>query len=431
MSTKSNLRLNVVNQIKSSLILNNESCECSIQSIDSISNKIEEFIYNNSNKDESAKIYRDKSRDIVNKIKKRENIERKKSLITGKITIEEFINDKGKDNTSNVKIYKKEINNKNITRKIMVPPKIKIHHSRNNSENKEDNNNKEIKIEPPPIIQKEIIQDRKERTIKEDIKISNEILLSKDAKIKSSNDEINFILSTDKDNTLINSIHKEKVMKKAIEQVKEEHHKIKENGLTLLQESSVPRTMIKSNSFSNIKTEKKKRTEQLEYNHKLLELELKQRESEAQCLLYKKEIDSLRNELNSIKEKNIELNTKNKTLEIDMNIMKNTIKNQSLEIERLTKMNDKYNSNYIALQTKVEKKNESLESKMEKFMNDLDKLNNKFSKSSLNSISIEKIEKLNINEVSQPKKDIPKQVKNLFDSTDTGISFSKFINSNC
>ena len=62
MSTKSNLRLNVVNQIKSSLILNNESCECSIQSIDSISNKIEEFIYNNSNKDESAKIYRDKSR---------------------------------------------------------------------------------------------------------------------------------------------------------------------------------------------------------------------------------------------------------------------------------------------------------------------------------------------------------------------------------
>ena len=63
-------------------------------------------------------------------------------------------------------------------------------------------------------------------------------------------------------------------------------------------------------------------------------------------------------------------------------------------------------------------------------MNDLDKLNNKFSKSSLNSISIEKIEKLNINEVSQPKKDIPKQVKNLFDSTDTGISFSKFINSN-
>ena len=254
--------------------------------------------------------------------------------------------------------------------------------------------------------------------------------MSKDAKIKSSNDEINFILSTVKDNTLINSIHKEKVMKKAIEQVKEEHHKIKENGLTLLQESSVPRTMIKNNSFSNIKSEKKKRTEQLEYNHKLLELELKQRESEAQCLLYKKEIDSLRNELNSIKEKNIELNTKNKTLEIDMNIMKNTIKNQSLEIERLTKMNDKYNSNYIALQTKVEKKNESLESKMEKFMNDLDKLNNKFSKSSLNSISIEKIEKLNINEVSQPKKDIPKQVKNLFDSTDTGISFSKFINSN-
>ena len=430
MSTKSNLRLNVVNQIKNSLILNNESLECSIQSIDSVSNKIEEFIYNNSNKDESAKIYRDKSRDIVNKIKKRENIERKKNLIIGKITIEEFINDKGKDNISNVKMYKKEINNKNITRKIMVPPKIKIHHSRNNSENKEDNVIQEKKIEPPPIKQKEIIQDRKDSTIKDDIKISNEILLSKDAKIKSINDEVNFILSTDKDNTLIKSIHKDKGLEKSIEQIKEEHHKIKENGLPLLQESSVPRTMIKNNSFSDIKSEKKKRTEQLEYNHKLLELELKQRESEAQCLLYKKEIDSLRNELNSIKEKNIELNTKNKTLEIDINVMKNTIKNQSLEIERLTKMNEKYNSNYLALQTKVEKKNESLESKMEKFMNDLDRLNNKFTKSSLNSISIDKIEKLNINEVSHPKKEIPKQVKNLFDSTDTGISFSKFINNN-
>ena len=57
-------------------------------------------------------------------------------------------------------------------------------------------------------------------------------------------------------------------------------------------------------------------------------------------------------------------------------------------------------------------------------MTDLDKLTNKFSKSSLNSISVEK---LNIDNESKQTK-IEKKTNNLFDSIGTGVSFSSFIN---
>ena len=55
MSTKSNLRLNAIVQFKEALITNSESLDFSESTIDKIANEIEDYIYENSNKEEASK----------------------------------------------------------------------------------------------------------------------------------------------------------------------------------------------------------------------------------------------------------------------------------------------------------------------------------------------------------------------------------------
>ena len=433
MSTKSNLRLNAVTQFKEALITNSESLDFSESTIDKIANEIEDYIYENSNKEEASKNYRDKIREIKAKIKKRDNLNKKNDLLSGKITIDKFIN----ENTKGINPVIKNFNTKGVggfPKKIVVPPKIKMKPPKNDFVLKEEVSNfQEIgKInEIEAIRDMEEIQDKKEeisnttREQNENKKIpENTIVSSLNDKIKNSNDEINFIQLRDSMKKK-DSLPSEITLSNNINLVKNEFFEQQKDTIKEIESEPffVKKKLVKNNSFSDITSEKKK-NEKIELNHKYLELELKYKQSETKCSLYQQELASLRNELNSLKEKLIEVNTKNQQLEIDLTLSKTTIKNQKIEIERLNKINNKYDNNYKTLKEKVDKKNVSLESKIEKFMTDLDKLTNKFSKSSLNSISVEK---LNIDNESKQTK-IEKKTNNLFDSIGTGVSFSSFIN---
>ena len=433
MSTKSNLRLNAVTQFKEALITNSESLDFSESTIDKIANEIEDYIYENSNKEEASKNYRDKIREIKAKIKKRDNLNKKNDLLSGKITIDKFIN----ENTKGINPVIKNVNTKGVggfPKKIVVPPKIKMKPPKNDFVLKEEVSNfQEIgKInEIEAIRDMEEIQDKKEeisnttREQNENKKIpENTIVSSLNDKIKNSNDEINFIQLRDSMKKK-DSLPSEITLSNNINLVKNEFFEQQKDTIKEIESEPffVKKKLVKNNSFSDITSEKKK-NEKIELNHKYLELELKYKQSETKCSLYQQELASLRNELNSLKEKLIEVNTKNQQLEIDLTLSKTTIKNQKIEIERLNKINNKYDNNYKTLKEKVDKKNVSLESKIEKFMTDLDKLTNKFSKSSLNSISVEK---LNIDNESKQTK-IEKKTNNLFDSIGTGVSFSSFIN---
>ena len=433
MSTKSNLRLNAVTQFKEALITNSESLDFSESTIDKIANEIEDYIYENSNKEEASKNYRDKIREIKAKIKKRDNLNKKNDLLSGKITIDKFIN----ENTKGINPVIKNVNIKGVggfPKKIVVPPKIKMKPPKNDFVLKEEVSNfQEIgKInEIEAIRDMEEIQDKKEeisnttREQNENKKIpENTIVSSLNDKIKNSNDEINFIQLRDSMKKK-DSLPSEITLSNNINLVKNEFFEQQKDTIKEIESEPffVKKKLVKNNSFSDITSEKKK-NEKIELNHKYLELELKYKQSETKCSLYQQELASLRNELNSLKEKLIEVNTKNQQLEIDLTLSKTTIKNQKIEIERLNKINNKYDNNYKTLKEKVDKKNVSLESKIEKFMTDLDKLTNKFSKSSLNSISVEK---LNIDNESKQTK-IEKKTNNLFDSIGTGVSFSSFIN---
>lgn len=429
MSTKSNLRLNAVTQFKEALITNSESLDFSESSIDKIANEIEDYIYDNSNKEEASKNYRDKIREIKAKIKKRENLNKKNDLLSGKISIDKFIN----ENTKGINPVIKNVNTKGVggfPKKIVVPPKIKMKPPKNDFLLKEESSNFQ---ETETINEIEATKDMKEK--KEEINNTleqnenknipeNTIFSSLNNKIKNSNDEINFIQLRDsmkKEDSLPSEI----TLSNNINLVKNEFFEHQKDTIEEIESEPffAKKKLVKNNSFSDITSEKKK-NERIELNHKYLELELKYKQSETKCSFYQQELDSLRNELNSLKEKLIEVNTKNRQLEIDLSLSKTTIKNQKIEIERLNKINNKYDNNYKTLKEKVDKKNVSLESKIEKFMTDLDKLTNKFSKSSLNSISVEK---LNIDNESKQTK-IEKKTNNLFDSIGTGVSFSSFIN---
>lgn len=439
MSTKSNLRLNAITQFKEALITNSESLDFSESTIDKIANEIEDYIYDNSNQEESSKNYRDKIREIKAKIKKRENLNKKNELLSGKITIDKFINERTKEINPTIKNF----NSKGVggfPKKIVVPPKIKMKPLKNNLILKEDNNNFQ-EIEKINEFENKSKNEEENKEKKEDLSNNTiekrenintpetTIFCPQNDKIKNSNDEINFIHLRESmkkndtitsENTLSNNLVKNDFFEEQIIQPNQEKEVIKENETDPF---FVKKKLKKNNSFSDITSEKKK-NERIELNHKYLELELKYKQSETKCSLYKKELDSLRNELNSLKEKLIEVNTKNKQLEIDLTLSKTTIKNQKIEIERLNNINNKYDKNYKTLKEKVDKKNVSLESKIEKFMTDLDKLSDKFSKSSLNSISVEK---LNIDNENKESK-IEKKTNNLFDSIGTGVSFSSFIN---
>lgn len=429
MSTKSNLRLNAVTQFKEALITNSESLDFSESSIDKIANEIEDYIYDNSNKEEASKNYRDKIREIKAKIKKRENLNKKNDLLSGKISIDKFIN----ENTKGINPVIKNVNTKGVggfPKKIVVPPKIKMKPPKNDFLLKEESSNfqetetiNEIEAKKDMKEKKEEINNTLEQNENKNIP-ENTIFSSLNNKIKNSNDEINFIQLRDsmkKEDSLPSEI----TLSNNINLVKNEFFEHQKDTIEEIESEPffAKKKLVKNNSFSDITSEKKK-NERIELNHKYLELELKYKQSETKCSFYQQELDSLRNELNSLKEKLIEVNTKNRQLEIDLSLSKTTIKNQKIEIERLNKINNKYDNNYKTLKEKVDKKNVSLESKIEKFMTDLDKLTNKFSKSSLNSISVEK---LNIDNESKQTK-IEKKTNNLFDSIGTGVSFSSFIN---
>ena len=370
MSTKSNLRLNAVTQFKEALITNSESLDFSESSIDKIANEIEDYIYDNSNKEEASKNYRDKIREIKAKIKKRENLNKKNDLLSGKISIDKFIN----ENTKGINPVIKNVNTKGVggfPKKIVVPPKIKMKPPKNDFLLKEESSNfqetetiNEIEAKKDMKEKKEEINNTLEQNENKNIP-ENTIFSSLNNKIKNSNDEINFIQLRDsmkKEDSLPSEI----TLSNNINLVKNEFFEHQKDTIEEIESEPffAKKKLVKNNSFSDITSEKKK-NERIELNHKYLELELKYKQSETKCSFYQQELDSLRNELNSLKEKLIEVNTKNRQLEIDLSLSKTTIKNQKIEIERLNKINNKYDNNYKTLKEKVDKKNVSLESKIE------------------------------------------------------------------
>ena len=132
-----NERNNAKKQIRDAIFFNGDSIDFTKVSIEDTVNNIEDLIYKKNDIGNDSKKYRNIVRDTIMKIKKSENLNFKKELFYEKINIEEYLD---KINQAN---YKTLNNNNNIgnKRRIINPPKVKLHNKNNSFSNTLNNNN--------------------------------------------------------------------------------------------------------------------------------------------------------------------------------------------------------------------------------------------------------------------------------------------------
>ena len=132
-----NERNNAKKQIRDAIFFNGDSIDFTKVSIEDTVNNIEDLIYKKNDIGNDYKKYRNIVRDTIMKIKKSENLNFKKELFYEKINIEEYLD---KINQAN---YKTLNNNNNIgnKRRIINPPKVKLHNKNNSFSNTLNNNN--------------------------------------------------------------------------------------------------------------------------------------------------------------------------------------------------------------------------------------------------------------------------------------------------
>ena len=445
-----NERNNAKKQIRDAIFFNGDSIDFTKVSIEDTVNNIEDLIYKKNDIGNDSKKYRNIIRDTIMKIKKSENINFKKELFYEKINIEEYLD---KINQAN---YKTLNNNNNIgnKRRLINPPKVKLHNKNNSFSNTLNNNNN---------LKKSF--DRYDEEINDNI-LKHEIVEKLNESIKKIND------NKEHENKSKNCIQKEEkysnnngdnnydisnVNKDDISNLKNDNNYLisnvnNEDITTINNISIITKEEIPPNSNNNISSKdckkdipnKNKKELKRNYslnsiknNKDLLEMQIKQKELETQCKFYKKEILELKEIIKKLQNEKIDLSSNNKKLQIENTILKEKLERINKENINLKKINNENNKNYSQFKEKIELKTTNLEIKLTNFLENI-KTSNFETVEKKNEIKpqINTKEEISDNlKIEEERKKQEKQniIKKLYDEKnpfiDASSSFSSFINS--